>query len=130
MPVVVDTSVWIEFLDRLNPLVRDELARLLLRNEVATCGLVVAELRRGARLPAQVREVFDTMEPLAYFEVDKNAWIHAGELAANAAARGYRLEIGDCVLAALALREGCSVYSLDRDFGRIPGLKLHRARTV
>jgi predicted nucleic acid-binding protein len=70
------------------------------------------------------------MDPLAYFEVDKHTWIHAGELAANAAARGYRLEIGDGVLAALALREGCSVYSLDPDFERIPGLKLHRARTV
>ncbi len=126
MIVIVDTSVWIEYLERLNPLIRDDLVELLRRGEVATGGLVVAELRRGARSPSQVRTILDAMEPLMYFEVDQATWLRAGEISAEGTARGYELKVGDCLLAALALREGCSVFTLDRDFDRIPGLKLYR----
>ena len=130
MIVIADTSVWIEYLDRLNPLVRDDLVELLRCSEVATSGLVVAELRRGARSAAQVRIILDAMEPLTYFEVDRATWLRAGEISAEGAARGYQLEVGDCLLASLALRENCSVFTLDRDFERIPGLKLYRPRVT
>lgn len=128
MTVLVDTSVWVEFLDRFNPLVRDEMKDLLHRGEVATSGLVMAELRQGARSPAQVRAILDAMAPLTYLEAEQATWLRAGELAAAGAGRGRRLEIGDCLLAALALREGCLLFTLDRDFEHIPGVKLYRKR--
>lgn len=126
--VLVDSSVWIEFLDRFNPLIRVDLVELLRRREVATSGLVLAELRQGCKSPAQVREVLDAMEPLEYREVDRGIWLRAGELSADGAARGFELDIGDCLLAAVALREGWLIFTLDRDFERIPGLKLYRPR--
>lgn len=128
MTVLVDTSVWVEFLDRFNPVVRDDMKELLRKGEVATSGLVAAELRRGARSPAQVAAILDAMAPLIYLEADQATWLRAGELAAEGVARGRRLEIGDCLLAALAMREGCLLFTLDRDFEHIPGVKLYRVR--
>ena len=126
--VLVDTSVWIEYLDRVNPLVEGEMDQLLRAGEATTAGLVLGELRQGCRSERQVTTVLKAMEPLIYLEADRNAWLRAGELAAAGAARGYKLDVGDCLLAALALREDCLIFTLDRDFERIPGLKLHRPR--
>jgi predicted nucleic acid-binding protein len=51
-----------------------------------------------------------------------------GSLKAEAAARSYKLEVGDCLLAAAALREHCSLFVLARDLRHIPQLKLYRFR--
>ena len=128
MTVLVDTSVWVEFLDRFNPLIRDDMKDLLRRGAVATTGLVVAELRRGARSPAQVAAILDALNPLVYLEADRTTWLRAGELSAQGARRGRRVEIGDCLLAALAHREGCLIFTLNRDFEHIPGVRLYRSR--
>ena len=102
---------------------------LLRSGEVATAGLVLVELRRGCRTPSQVTLMLEAMEPLSYLEIDRSSWLKAGEIAAQADARGYKLEVGDCLLAAIALRERCRLFTLDRDFGRIPGLNLHGVRS-
>ena len=128
--VIVDTSVWIEYLDRFNPAIREELVPLLERDEVATVGLIVSELRRGCRSAREVKAVVEALEPLEYREADRSAWLHAGQLGAEASTRGHSLEVGDCLVAAIALREGWTVFTLDRDFERIPGLKLHRPRVT
>ena len=128
MLVLVDTSVWIEYFQRKNALIEKEMDGLLRSEQVATAGLVLAELRRGCRTPSQVRLMREAMEPLFYLEIDRTGWLKAGEIAAEASARGYKLEVGDCLLAALVLREGCSLFTLDRDFSRVPGVKFHAVR--
>lgn len=126
--VLVDTSVWIEYLDRVNPLVENDLDSLLRSGIVMTAGIVVAELRQGCRRFEQVRSMTVALGPLIYREIDRPCWLRAGELAAEGVVRGFRLETGDCLLAALALRENCEIFTLDRDFERIPGVKLYRPR--
>ena len=130
MLVLVDTSVWIEYFLRKNALVEKEMDSLLRSEEVATTGLVLAELRQGCRTPNQLTLMIEAMQPLFYLETDRPTWLRAGELAAEASARGYTLGIGDCILAALALREHCLLFTLDHDFKRIPGLQLYSSRTV
>ena len=128
--VLVDTSTWIEYIDRVNPLVEREMDMLLRTGEVVTAGLVLAELRRGSRTPDQAKRMLGRLQGLPYLEVDRENWLAAGQMVAEAATRGYQLEIGDCLLAALALRENCLILTLDQDFKRIPGLKLYPVRTV
>jgi predicted nucleic acid-binding protein len=127
--VLVDTSVWIEFFDRNNPSVRGDLEALLRQGEVATAGLVLAELRRGCRSTAQVRGLLQAMEPLVYLEADRGSWLRAGELVAECSARGFQVGMADCLLAALTIRENAFVFTLDRDFERIPRLRLFRKRS-
>ena len=127
--VLVDTSVWIEFFDRNNPSVRGDLEPLLRQGEVATAGLVLAELRRGCRSTPQVRGLLKAMEPLVYLEADRDSWRRAGELVAECSARGFQVGIADCLLAALAMRESASIFTLDRDFERILRLRLFRRQS-
>jgi len=124
--VLVDTSGWIEFLDRGRATLRADLETLLRRGEVATAGLVLAELRHGCRSGPQLRTLLEAMEPLVYLETDRGTWLRAGELAAECAPSGVALPLADCLLVALALREDCAVFTLDRDFDRIPRLRLFR----
>lgn len=126
--ILVDTSVWIEYLQHANPAVGSAMDELLLTSEVATTGLVLAELRRGCRTPAQTRIMLQAMEPLTYLEAPRAAWLQAGELAMEGAARGHKLELGDCLLAAISMQESCALFTLDQDFRRIPGVVLHRPR--
>jgi len=128
--VLVDTSVWIEYIDRVNPLVVGEMDMLLRAGEVATAGLVLAELRRGCRTRDQAKRMLGRLQGLPYLEVDRDNWLAAGQMAAEAAARGYKVEIADCLLAALALRDNCLILTLDQDFQRIPGLRLYPVRAV
>jgi predicted nucleic acid-binding protein len=127
--VLVDTSVWIEFL-RVNTLVETEMNTLLRTGEVATSGMVLAELRQGCRTPDQAKAVMSRLQLLPYLEVERTDWLSAGQLVADARRRGHHLEIADCLLAARALRENHSIFTLDQDFKRIPGLKLHPIRTM
>jgi predicted nucleic acid-binding protein len=127
--VLVDTSVWIEFFDHNNPSVRGDLEALLRQGEVATAGLVLAELRRGCRSTPQVRGLLQAMEPLVFLEEDRDSWLRAGEISAECIARGFQVGIADCLLAALALRESASIFTLDRDFERIPRLRLFRSQS-
>jgi hypothetical protein len=126
--VLVDTSVWIEYFRGRDALIEREMDSLLRSEAVATAGLILAELRRGCRTPNQVRLMLHAMEPLSYMEIDRTCWLAAGEIAAEARARAYKLEVGDCLLAAVVLRERCLLFTLDRDFSHIPGLKLYRFR--
>ena len=127
--VLVDTSVWIEFFDGNNPSVRRDLEILLRQGHVATAGLVLAELRRGCRSTPQVRGLMQAMEPLVYLEADCDCWLRAGELVAECSARGFQVGIADCLLAALAMRESASIFTLDPDFERIPRLRLFRKQS-
>jgi predicted nucleic acid-binding protein len=64
------------------------------------------------------------MEPLVYLEADRDTWLRAGELVSECSARGFQVGIADCLLAALAMREDAFLFTLDRDFKRIPRLRL------
>jgi predicted nucleic acid-binding protein len=70
------------------------------------------------------------LQELPYLEVDRDNWLVAGEMVVETAARGYKLGIADCLLAALALRNSCLILTLDQNFKRIPGLKLYPFRTA
>ena len=128
--VLIDTSVWIDYFQQADEAVEEELDKLLRTRLVASTGLVLAELRQGCRTAAQVQAILQAMQPLTYLDAGRSEWLRAGELSAAGAMRGFRLEIGDCLLAAIAMAEGCAVFTLDRDFERIPGLKLHRPRVT
>ncbi len=128
--VLVDTSVWIDYFKQRNEAIEAELDDLLRSGQVAVSGLILAELRRGCRTPAHVATLLAALVPLEYFESDRSTWLRAGEIISECAQRGFALEVGDCLLAALALRENCLLFTLDRGFERIPGLKLHRPRVT
>jgi predicted nucleic acid-binding protein len=103
---------------------------LLRMGEVATAGMVLAELRQGCRTPDQAKAIMGRLQYLPYLEVERPDWLAAGQMVVDAREKGHQLEIADCLLATVALRENYPIFSLDPDFKRIPGLKLYPIRKI
>ena len=129
MIILLDTSVWVELLDRKpGRAVSDEVLLNL-----ATCGPVVQEVLRGLRdHPASdafgqsllALPIFSDLLPSATF-------VSAGEIYRLGRAKGYTIRSStDCLIAAIAIESRVPVGRQDRDFGAIARYTALRAHQV
>ncbi|MCZ7586470.1 MAG: PIN domain-containing protein [Deltaproteobacteria bacterium] len=120
--VLVDTSAWITALRGTDPAVRQCVDRLLENDRILFCGVVAMELLRGMR-PPERRELLPLFEALSFVELDRADWRSAGELLNTLRSEGREIPATDALIAALCLRHGAALFSLDKHFDRIPELK-------
>jgi predicted nucleic acid-binding protein len=116
--VIVDTSVWIDFLAGRSNVETEWLARELVQQRMGLTDLILCEVLQGVRGERAFAEV---QEQLLEFEVFDSG----GAEVAVAAARNYRSlrEQGltvrttiDCLIATFCLENGHSLLHRDRDF--------------
>jgi predicted nucleic acid-binding protein len=125
--ILVDTSVWIEFLrGRLK--VRDSEL-----DELAVCGPIIQEVLQGLDgTPASTafRKYFTADVRILEELLPADLFRHAAEIYRNARQRGYTIRSStDCLIAAIALRNNVAVWHADRDFehiARFTGLQTRR----
>ncbi len=122
--VIPDADVWIDFLNRRSG--SDELARLVDDDEAILVGPVIAEILRGERDPAKRGRTLDHLAGVDYIEVTRDVWTRAGDIAADLDARGLKIPMPDVYIAALALEHDHEVFTRDKHFERIPGLRLYQ----
>jgi len=123
--VVVDTSVWVEFLrggKSRNPGIVEDLVR---SSQAVTCGIVLAELLAGVRNVDERNQLREALAGLDYVETREQTWRRAGELAAELRSKGRTLPMSDLIVAALAIEHGLSVFTVDSHFRHIPGVRLY-----
>ncbi|OGW60065.1 MAG: hypothetical protein A2V83_11210 [Nitrospirae bacterium RBG_16_64_22] len=120
--IIADTSVWIPFFNRPDSKEKHTLDILIDADEVSLAGVVLAELLQGCRTSKDRHTIQEAMLALPYFEMNRAAWIRAGEISAALLRRGITLPMSDLIVAALALEHQCRIYSLDSYFAKIPGL--------
>jgi len=127
--ILVDTSAWIDFFRGTGALA-DRLDELLASNEVALCGPVVAELRRGLRSPAERRKVIPLLGGCHELEQPPRLWEEAGELGYLLARKGVTAKTVDLLIATYALSHGIPLLAGDADFDamRAAGIPLGTAR--
>ncbi len=125
--ILVDSSVWIDFLNRNRGHAGDELERLIRSGApLVLAGVIVVEVLQGLR-----RDVAEIARLLARWPL-----IEPGGFATYAAAagifrqargRGLTLSTVDALLASLAIEYQAALFTLDQDFGRLafPVLRLH-----
>ena len=126
--ILVDSSVWVDFLSSKPGRGGAELRRMIEENEpFALTGVVVAEVLQGLTRDAGPIEGFlaqwDMLEPQGFETYREAATIYR-----TARARGVSLTTIDSLIAALALEHGVSVFTLDKDLFRIArmtGLELY-----
>jgi predicted nucleic acid-binding protein len=124
--VIADTSVWIQnfrFGDSSEAL---ELDRMLEAGEVFMVGIVYAELLRGARTQSQSRLLESDLYGLPFLEMTRETWRATGHLMASLQLQGLSVALPDVAIAAIALENDVPVFTRDRHFERIQGLKLHK----
>lgn len=127
--ILVDSSVWVDFFSSSPGRGGRELRRMIEESEpFALAGIVVAEVLQGLTRDAAVIEQFlaqcDMLEPRGF-----ETYREAAAIYRTARARGISLTTIDTLIAAIALEQGASVFTLDQDFSRIAritGLALQR----
>ncbi len=120
--ILVDSSVWIDFL-RFSPGPGgSELRRMIEESEpFALTGVVVAEVLQGLTRDVETIEQLlaqcDVLEPAGF-----QTYREAAAIYRTARSRGISLTTIDTLIAAIALEHGASVFTLDRDFSRIAAI--------
>jgi predicted nucleic acid-binding protein len=104
---------------------------LLLENrtrsgEIATCGIVRAEVLRGVVDPAAKNDLSAFFDLLPEIPTTSAVWHGATELAWELDRKGIVLPLPDLVVAACALSMKATVITTDAHFAKIPKLKLRR----
>ena len=123
MKIIVDTSVWIEYLKN-KPQVAEKLDQQLLAGKIFTVGPVVAELLQGARTEKDYQLLKNSIHGLSYIDTGVEDWIKAGNISFKLRRKGVTIPITDCLIAAVAIRQNASIMTYDRHFENIPNLKL------
>ena len=125
--ILVDTSVWADFLNSSRGPAGDELERLIATNApLVLTGVVVAEVLQGLR-----RDVAAVTKLLANWPLIEPAgfatYAEAATIFRQARGRGATLSTIDALLAALAIEYHAAFFTLDQDFARLAftGLRLH-----
>jgi predicted nucleic acid-binding protein len=127
--ILVDSSVWVDFFSSSPGRAGSELRRMIEESEpFALTGVVVAEVLQGlTRDSGQIEQFlaqWDLLEPRGF-----ETYREAASIYRTARAKGISLTTIDTLIAATALEQGASVFTLDRDFlgiARITRLTLYR----
>ena len=124
--IVVDSSVWIEYLRAPGSEHGRALDSLLDRKEALVTGVVIAEVVQGVRPDRQRTAVAGYLLRLPYSDLSKDGWLQVGELAYQMRKQGQTPGLADLAIASVAIEGGHELYTLDADFDRVPGLVLHQ----
>jgi predicted nucleic acid-binding protein len=113
--ILVDTSAWIEFFRGRGPLA-DRVDDLLEADDVALCGPVVTELRRGIRAASERKRVLPLLGSCHLLPQPPSLWEDAGDLGFALARKGATVKSLDLLIAVYALSHQVPLLTTDRDF--------------
>jgi hypothetical protein len=119
--VLIDTSILVPFLRGRK--YAEEMEALKDRAVPLTCGIVVAELLEGVRKEDERRELSRTLSEFERLEIRFEDFERVGNLGAKLLAKGIKVPLTDLVLAVLCQREDVELWTSDKHFDYIEGLK-------
>jgi len=123
--ILVDTTIWIEFF-RTRSKIGDRLESLLMENAVWTCGIVMFEVVRGIKSEHEKSKILDVLTGLPYIEMTQALWQKSADLSISLKKNGLNLPLSDIFIAAVAVENDLSIFTLDQHFNQIPNLKLYK----
>jgi predicted nucleic acid-binding protein len=123
--ILADTSVWIEFF-RPKSEAGNKLEELIAGNSVWTSGVVLYELTQGVKSESEKKYILDIFSSLQYVEMTAALWQKAGDLSASLKGKGIKLPFSDILIGTVAIEHDLSVFTLDKHFERMPGVKLFK----
>ncbi|MEW6616526.1 MAG: PIN domain-containing protein [Thermodesulfobacteriota bacterium] len=123
--ILADTTVWIEFF-RLHSNIGNKLELLIKEGSIWLCGIVMFELLQGVKSTKEKSVILATLSDLPYIEMSLSIWQKAAELSASIKRDGINLPLSDIFIATLAIEYSLQIFTLDKHFEQIPGVKLYK----
>ena len=120
--ILVDSSVWIDFLSSSPSSAGAELRRLIADAEpFALTGVVITEVLQGLKRDVRRMEHYlsqwELLEPKGF-----STYREAAVIFRAARAKGVAVTTIDALIAAIALEYGATLFTLDKDFTRVAGI--------
>ena len=120
-PVLIDSSWYIETAKRnRDPLML--LAMMAESRDLATCGVIKAEVGRGFRDQKRLQEYRNAWSCMLYIDDGYKRWEATMELAWELDRKGIILPLPDVHIAACAMHAGAVILTYDQHFQMIPGI--------
>jgi len=114
--IVVDTSVWIDYLSGKNHPVLDDALR---HGFVLLPPVVLAELISGAHRARERAVLIDFLSDLSLCETTRDHWVRVGELRLRCREKGFSVSTPDAHVAQCALDVDATLLSRDAVFADI-----------
>ena len=121
--VLVDTSIWIDFLQHPVSSAADRLAELIRENNRAVlCGIVIQEVLQGIRDRGSHAATKELLIKFPYLDMNKEVYIAAASLYRDLRGKGITIPSADAAIAALALHHRIPLFTRDEHFSVIARL--------
>ena len=119
--ILVDTSVWIDFLAGRNLPHVDVLEQRILDNEdLALCGIILTEILQGIADDTTHRRVRGYLSPLIMLPMPETVFVRAADIYRKLRKKGITIrKSNDCIIAATALEHHCQLLHNDKDFSPV-----------
>jgi predicted nucleic acid-binding protein len=129
--VLVDTTVWVDFLSGKSTSQVLALEQLLQDGvDICVCGVVLTEVLQGIRSDKDYAETLSRFEAFLFLPMNRSTFIKAASLYRTLRRRGITIRKPvDCMIAAVAIEHNVPLLHKDRDFDPMEkycGLKVLR----
>jgi predicted nucleic acid-binding protein len=119
--VLIDTSIWIIFLNGTDLEIKNKVLELLKEDKVCICPPVYQEILQGVKHKKDFNKLRDLLNGLFKLEIDPFLISQeAAEIYFNLRKAGITVRKSyDCLIAAYVINAGVSLYHNDKDFKAI-----------
>ena len=118
MMVLVDTTVWIDFLSGSPyPHVKTLENLILNREDICLCGIVLTEVLQGIREESEFKRARDLLANLIILPMGYSIFLRSAEIYRNLRKKGITIRKPvDCMIAAVAIENDIPLLHNDKDF--------------
>lgn len=116
--ILVDSSVWIQFLRKKTPEL-DLISQMLLEDRLVTCGLIAMEVCCGASSEKEYAILKEKFLLLEKFDITNDDFLEAAHLGFYLRKKGMTAQNTDLLIAHLAMKHKTPLLHHDKDFDEI-----------
>ena len=110
--ILADSCVIIDYLRNPTP----EAKKIFSRNEIAICGVVKAEVLRGAASSSQLSKLEKALECFENIPFVEEYWADLAQMLNNLKILGVAVPFQDAMIALLAIKSGALLWTADKHF--------------
>jgi len=127
--ILIDTSVWIDFLQDSDSLYAVKLEGLIRDNNKAViCGIILQETLQGIKDDESYSLTKERLSRLPFINTDKEIYIYASSLYRILRNQGITIPSGDVTIAAISILKKIPLFTKDehfKDIAQYSSLELH-----
>ena len=116
--VLVDTSVWIDFLRGTPSAPATALETLVVdRADICICGVIMTEILQGIRNDKQFTQTMDLLAAAVFLPMAHETFVNSAQLYRKLRKKGFTVRKPiDCMIAAVAIEHDLPLLHNDKDF--------------